>query len=784
MVASMVDPENLFDAKAQGLFGTMNCHAGRVGFRIPEYQRGYDWKLENIRRLLEDCLNGFANCWRSRKASYTFLGTIILVNERQSKERSFAGTSLAVVDGQQRLTTLNLLCCVLAEALVQRQDNLAPLRDQTREWIKDEISFHLDGLFACMIGQLPRRGSNFPFPRIVRNDDNRASNSHEAEYRSVVAKFFQEFAKFFAADSRSEFKPGGIPDNVQSKRLLRNYDFIREQVDLALCRVDEDETNYTLDFEQTGLNRFGSAGVRPLFEKLPSSDNASAQQSDQSANRALADVGNTPEVAPLVRLIAFSSYVTSCVVLTRVETDDDRYAFDIFDALNTTGEPLTAIETFRPRVIQYENEVGGFRDSESERHLNALADNLDRVYADTETRQRETKELLISLALYLNGEKLGLSLAAQRTYLRNVFDGYSRDEHGLAQRRRLVKSMANLAEFRFNYWDHDGIQALDGFHRSPQLGDPLKLCFSFLKTMGTSLTLPILARYWVSWRSGDLSEAEFLEAARAITAYVVLRRAVTGGTAGIDSELRRLMHPNPTTGGGPFCAGVNRHNDLVPVATLKTELRDRYLKKPCDAQDRNAWVGSASAVPLARRSRPLCRFLLLAAAHNALPDAEAIGLLTRTSVRRSENLDYLSFRRWVSHLYATVEHVAPDSDRGVAWDPAIYSDNIRHSLGNLILLPHTENTKIGNAEWSKKKLFYRALTAKTQDEKDIVMAQAKKQGLDFGKKTRQLFADNEQLAILESLDAVGTWDRSFIQLRGQRLLELAWDEIWSWLAAN
>ena len=164
MVASMVDPENLLDAKAQGLFGTMNCHAGRVGFRVPEYQRGYDWKLENIQRLLEDCLNGFANCWRSRKASYTFLGTIILVNERQSKERSFAGTSLAVVDGQQRLTTLNLLCCVLAEALVQRQDDLAPLRDQTREWMKDEISFHLDGLFACMIGQLPRRGSNFPFP--------------------------------------------------------------------------------------------------------------------------------------------------------------------------------------------------------------------------------------------------------------------------------------------------------------------------------------------------------------------------------------------------------------------------------------------------------------------------------------------------------------------------------------------------------------------------------------------------------------------------------------------
>lgn len=780
----MVEPENLFDAKAESLFGTMNSHAGMVGFRVPVYQRGYDWKLDNIQRLLEDCLNGFANCWRSRNASYTFLGTIILVNERQSKERSFAGTSLAVVDGQQRLTTLNLLCCVLAESLLQRQDDIAPLKDQTREWLKDEISFHLDCLFACMIGQLPQRGSNFPFPRIVRQEDNRASSASTAEYRSVVASFFREFGKFFAADSRTEFKPVSIPDNVQSERLLRNYNFIKQQVNLALCRESKDDPNYKLDFEPTGLDLFASGGVRPLFEKLPSSDDSSTQQSDQSANRALDDVGNTPEVAPLVRLIAFCSYVTSCVILTRVETDDDRYAFDIFDALNTTGEPLTAIETFRPRVIQYENNVGNFRDSESERHLNALAENLDRVYVDTETRQRETKELLISLALYLNGEKLGLSLAAQRTYLRTVFEDYSHDDHGLAQRRRLVRFIADMAEFRLKYWNPSQIQSLDAFHHSPRLADQLKLCFSFLKSMGTSLTLPILARYWVSWRSGDLSETEFLEATKAMTAYVVLRRAVTGGTAGIDSELRRLMHAIPATGGDPFCAGVNRHNNLPTVATLKAELRERYLKKPCDVENRNAWVESANVVPLARSSRPLCRFLLLAAAHNALPDSATAGLPTRTSVRRSENLDYLSFRRWDSQLYATVEHVAPDSDRDASWDPAIYRDDIRHSLGNLILLPHTENAKIGNAEWPKKKLFYRALTAKTQAEKDIVMQQAAKQGLDFGKKTRELFADNEQLSILESLDAVGNWDRSFILLRGQRLLGLAWDEIWSWLAPN
>ena len=30
------------------------------------------------------------------------------------------------------------------------------------------------------------------------------------------------------------------------------------------------------------------------------------------------------------------------------------YAFDMFESLNTTGEPLTVFETFRPKVIQAE----------------------------------------------------------------------------------------------------------------------------------------------------------------------------------------------------------------------------------------------------------------------------------------------------------------------------------------------------------------------------------------------------------------------------------------------
>ena len=73
---------DIFTAKADNFEDTMNSRGGNVGFCVPEYQRTYDWNEENIKRLLEDCLNGFYYLTNPNNESYTFLGTIILVSER------------------------------------------------------------------------------------------------------------------------------------------------------------------------------------------------------------------------------------------------------------------------------------------------------------------------------------------------------------------------------------------------------------------------------------------------------------------------------------------------------------------------------------------------------------------------------------------------------------------------------------------------------------------------------------------------------------------------------
>ena len=374
----------LFEAEAANLSDTMNSHASKAGFKIPDYQRTYDWKIENINRLLEDCLNGFYYLSHPKtKESYTFLGTIILVKEL-SCESTFDGTSLIVVDGQQRLTTMCLLCCALIECINEHTKHIEQLQQNTKKWIEEEVQFHLNVLFECVIGQLPERGKTFPYPRIVRDGDYRARHHKDADYHSTIARFLKDFSDYYQ-NMKEIFQPEQNKENPGEARLLENYDYIKDQISMSLqnkaCK---------LDYEGVPSSYFGHAGLRGLFEKLNSIE------TDRDQDRSLSEIKKQRDVEYLIRLILFSSYLTKCVVFTRVETQDENYAFDIFDALNTTGEPLTALETLRPKIIEFEKGIEGYSDSESQRHLNNIKQHLDDVFIDTDKRQKATKELLVA----------------------------------------------------------------------------------------------------------------------------------------------------------------------------------------------------------------------------------------------------------------------------------------------------------------------------------------------------------------------------------------------------
>ncbi|HIF5668517.1 TPA: DUF262 domain-containing protein [Vibrio parahaemolyticus] len=72
---------------------------------IPEYQRPYKWQPKHVNQLIDDIFNHRAKpCYR--------LGTVVLHQDKGSESKK-KDDALNIVDGQQRLLTLTLLCTIL-----------------------------------------------------------------------------------------------------------------------------------------------------------------------------------------------------------------------------------------------------------------------------------------------------------------------------------------------------------------------------------------------------------------------------------------------------------------------------------------------------------------------------------------------------------------------------------------------------------------------------------------------------------------------------------------------
>jgi hypothetical protein len=69
-------------------------------FTIPRFQRPYSWDAENINELWEDVISQVSNDY--------FIGSMVVFTKTKQ--------TLAVVDGQQRLTTITILLCCLRDA--------------------------------------------------------------------------------------------------------------------------------------------------------------------------------------------------------------------------------------------------------------------------------------------------------------------------------------------------------------------------------------------------------------------------------------------------------------------------------------------------------------------------------------------------------------------------------------------------------------------------------------------------------------------------------------------
>ena len=461
------------------------------------------------------------------------------------------------------------MACAIYDALnVKYFDvNWSTLEKMTQDWLKNEVNHWQECMYSCSLGQQITRTKTFPFPRIVRVGDSRGKIFRDTEHRSAIAKFLFAFDRHWENDTSDRFEMPSLNEDLASKNLKTNY----ETISNLIQNISNNDWYKDNDPDMIDIDWVTKKQTKQLFRELPTIES--------EKNKILNDIRNTKDVLvhDIVRTLLFASYLFDYITLTKVVALDEYAAFDIFDALNTTGEPLTALETLKPAVLRYEHErikqrnLGtGASDAfkETEKYLE------EKLGDKEHQRQDETKDLVITFALYWSGRKLSKDLAAQRSYLRQQFQTACGQQIRHEEfTNAFLDSLRKVSKFRRYYWDPEGINEINLFH-TEELVDEIKLLMSFILSMKTSLTLPVLARYWNEKRHTVVSQKEFLLVLRAVVAFIVLRRGFTGGTDGIDSDFRQVMEESHFA----LCRVLDQKDEPKSVEELK-KISKHYLRE-------------------------------------------------------------------------------------------------------------------------------------------------------------------------------------------------------------
>lgn len=762
-----MEAKDIFEANSLNIRELL-CERG-LGLYIPPYQRNYSWKKDDVLKLMNDILHGL-NKLLTSKDSFTFLGTIITIHDTNNVtvhpyvKRHLPGKILAIIDGQQRLTTLLMLCIAMHNRITvlhhsfKKNEKYFSEYPEVFTWLND---LSLDALRDLKDTFIEERssGQKIYYPRMIRAfKDQWSVDLDKAQYNSPLAHLISTYSEQFKLEKEFKITLRSSPEDGE-KELVDRYN----QIVKHLKEVNSLEQE--LDDEYEGIPSLNKVITKCDYQEALLNyefpDYVLHGLRDESIPK---KVRNNYTI--LLNMILLCKYIFNRVALTVVRGRDEDYAFTIFESLNTTGSPLTAFETFKPRVVNAETlELYGTSDAKK------LVDDILEYFSkgNNDYQQKTTKETISSFALAESGKPRTVGLAEQRSYLRTAYEQYgNRDDRNL-----FLTHLKDTAKFLQHCWNDKDPKFPP--ESSQMLSDEAKLCLSFLCKLNHTVTVAPLTRYYSTANSNNSDEQgwkNFEIALKAITAFSVLWRASHSSTGNIDQEYRLLMQ-----GDGNFLGLARSHRQDAPAPDiLKSYLHTRLLSKFSNQEElKEKWVERARQYALYPAQKHIAKFLLLAGHHDTNADPSAPGLVKK--VRRGVS-PQLTYARWMDDISATIEHIAPQ-EQSSEWPQIFYSDDmLRNCLGNLVLLPQNVNSATGNKPWRIKNIIYSAFAKKDVDEAKRILNNA---GINVSVTLEALNEAADHIPQLESLVSVADWDQDIVNARAKRLLENAWDVIYAWL---
>jgi hypothetical protein len=773
--------EQLLQASSSSLKDVCGIKAG--GYYVPEYQRDYRWKAGQIHRLMGDVLSGVERLVEDEEA-IAFLGTLIasVKDPDENLGREPSGT-LAVIDGQQRLTTFILLCIAVMDELEVRRRSAPGLGEgedaEWSAWLEGQIDRVLEDLKAAIAEDTRHRTDPILRyrPRLIQGSQDRWGTSREeAAYYTPLPLMVLDFLEWRAAtpDKAFVFRPDdhrernpALEDAYKDFR-DRYRDDVRKQLRQSI--EDREETD-ELRFPSWEILRTHSAWRSGLFE--------SDAPDDEIAQLLLQECEASPDLATVVRLLLYGRFLLDRVIMTLVQAQREDYALDMFDSLNTTGEPLTAIETFKPRVVRGEGGAASFRASSAKVYFDRIETYLRREEIKDEAEI--AKGIVTTFFLTEAGDKVQGKLSTQRLELRSAYDSVMNDEQ---ERVAMVRQLERVSALTLLVWE-----------RSPNVEDPrlagqlnlsedTRFYIDVLRKSRHEICQAILSRYYdqlILERSKDAKQA-FETVVRMCLGFWVIWRSSAESTRGIDAVHRNLMKrgipPYPPDGETRIVGSCARRSGTLPEDPnlLAEALRER-LASERRIHSREAFVKQARTVGIAK-AQFLARFMILAASEARVSDPERPGLTVEG--RGTPDTDTLNLRAWQDARYSTVEHVAPRRrGAGDEFDDAIYSNEGEDRLGNLLALPVDVNSHVSNRSWPVKRQIYRALCSG-----DSATAQQELDGVPGGLSddAKQFLAEKaSRIPLLAPVLSVDEWSNHLVEERTNHMLGLVWDRVAPWL---
>lgn len=734
------------------------------GLYIPLYQRDYSWDSDNIEQLLEDLTRGIQRIASGEVSDdnkeIRFLGTIITVVEPNRNHiypveiQAVPSRIEKLIDGQQRVSTIALMATLLTKRLTEIKNKVKPnnpIYEQINEICNIWIDQKLASIFSFDLG----RGTPRLKPKIVRGAKDYWTRADDVDtaYKSELSNFLGHFIKAYS--DKTSF-PCLTKEKYGNTLLYQNGRRIESWLKKTVSTAHEEQNDDDFATAEEILSHFSQDHLwefeRPeLVEIIKEKD-----FTDKKTNSYI--------LCELVQTLSICHYLLDRCCFTIIQPTDDDWAFDMFQSLNATGTPLTAIETFKPTVVNTVDGESGhqFKDSDSDKSFKKVEDFLSEATTAAQKNKR-TNDYLTSFFVAYDGRTMSTHFSYQRKVLNNVYESLSAFE----DKENFVKKMGDYAEFYQKWIKYDGKDN----SKFPGIGssddaDIASMLILFLKDSKHKMAITMLgSMYQEVIEHGSTSIDSFISVVKAVAAYYFLWRSAFSNS-GLDSTYREFF----------------KKNKVISVNIVKSYLKEVLKNRGIDTLE--TWKNKAmNYLKYDTTGKDVIRLALLIAAHDTIPDETNKGLV---KITKSGVAPYLSVAKWLSPDLKTIEHIAPQTNKNNMWDENLYDTHIEpfQSLGNLTLLPQDLNSSAGNKGWKEKLLYYQSVAETNIDNIANIEQKAQELGVTFNPETIKLLKGcnfNQHLSSISSMSSDDVWNKELVDKRTDIMLDIIWNRISKWI---